>query len=127
MIRHGTDERWAELSEGGRYRYALGIMWGPAVEVLVACLLNPSKADHIEPDRTSARVIDFAKRWGYGGTIIVNPYAYRCTAPSAMPTLDRRASTRAIGPENDERIELHATRRDVVVGWGKHCTHERAA
>jgi hypothetical protein len=126
MIRHGTDERWAELSECGRYRYALGVMWGPAVEVLCGCLLNPSDADHIVPDPTSDRMIDFAKRWGYGGVVIVNPYAFRCSDPRDLPTLDRRPSTRAIGPENDERIELHATRRDVVVGWGKGCTIERA-
>ena len=58
--------------------------------------LNPSTADASKDDNTSRVCINYAKRWGYGGLLLGNLYAYRSTDPSGIRRCDD-----PVGPEND--------------------------
>jgi len=58
----------------------------------------------------------FSRRWGFGGLIVCNLFAYRSTDPKVLKTLDD-----PIGPENWTTIEkaAHACSK-TICGWGTH-------
>lgn len=141
ILRAGDDRQWAYYSDegspesaalmpehgGAQYRYALGWRWDLARRVLVWMMLNPSTATHLELDPTLRACVEFTRRWGYGGMIVLNAYGWRATDPKLLPRIDGRPSTRAIGPQNDIVIgSIIGAGHDVVVGWGKHCAMARA-
>ncbi len=110
--------RWAEISPCGRYRYTLGHRWTPgrsALAVFVLC--NPSTADAQRDDPTSRKCDGFAKRWGYAGRIIVNPFAYRATNPREL-----LHCADPVGPDNLAWLKATIDELDVlgpvVFGWG---------
>lgn len=110
-------ERHAIMSACGRYRYHLRRSWG-ADSHLLWVMLNPSTANAQIDDPTIRRCIGFARAHGYGGTEVVNLFAFRATNPGEL----RRADD-PIGPENDDWITgatLAAVDAgaDVVVAWG---------
>jgi hypothetical protein len=61
--------------------------------------LNPSTADHRKLDPTLRRVRNFAQKWGLGGFVMLNLFAYRATEPRDM----KRAED-PVGPKNDRYI-----------------------
>lgn len=77
------DDRGAQLSDCGRYRYRLWRQWGDGASVLFVGL-NPSTADATQDDPTIRRCIGYAKRWGYDGIIMANLYAWRATKPADL-------------------------------------------
>lgn len=112
--------RSAILSECGRYRYTLERRWSlRPYRVATFYLCNPSTADATEDDHTVLKCIGFAKRWGCGALVIVNPCALRSRDPKAL----LEHSTDSIGIENPEAIGYAAHRAQgsggpFVVGWG---------
>jgi hypothetical protein len=48
-------------------------------------MMNPSTADHRKNDPTIMKVIRYSKRWGYGGILVLNIYAYRTSRPENLP------------------------------------------
>jgi hypothetical protein len=100
----------------GPYRYLLWRIWDSSLPLLGYCLLNPSKADAIQPDPTMTRCMGFAALWGYGGIVIANLYAWRATDKDELVGL-----VDPVGPYNDDAIRAMcwATSR-VVMGWGEH-------
>lgn len=124
---------WAELSEDGRYRYALGRAPGPYKTValfsgtkqtgpLVAIGLNPSTADATHNDPSTTRLEGFGKRWGYSGVIWVNLFGYWAKDPAELLGVDD-----PVGPENDAHILKYTERRDVLCCWGSSVVIERLA
>ncbi|HET8777958.1 MAG TPA: DUF1643 domain-containing protein [Candidatus Limnocylindria bacterium] len=95
------------------YRLVLTRWWDERKAPLVVCGLNPSTADAEEDDPTIGREVDFAFRWGYGGFVKVNAFAFRATDPKRM----MRAFD-PIGRGNDEAIRAAAADRDVLCAWG---------
>ncbi len=74
----------AVLSDCGSYRFFLERSWDNDLPKLPICMLNPSTGDAEKDDQTIRRLINFAKRWGYGGLAIVNLYPLRSPKPSEM-------------------------------------------
>jgi hypothetical protein len=96
------------------YRYQLRRQWddGPLVAFIG---LNPSTADETQDDPTIRRCIGFAKRWGYGGLIMANLFAFRATNPRVM----RDAASAAVGPLNDAHLEaVYWESAMIVAAWG---------
>lgn len=113
----------ADLTKA-RYRYVLEITWDKAKPRLVACMLNPSTATHLENDPTIHRVSERARMLGFGGVIILNIFAWRDTKPERMKAA-AKAGADVVGPENDRYIrivfESAASAGWVVLfGWGNH-------
>jgi len=109
----------AVISDCGKYRYRLSRTWGdekPAVFVM----LNPSTADASEDDPTIRRCIGFAQKWGCGGLVVVNLFAYRATSPK-----DMISATNPVGTNNSLWVLKAAQHAQFVVcAWGANGTHQ---
>lgn len=118
-----TESRVAVFSECRRYRYSLTICWAPGKPVLVALMLNPSTADHLENDPTVHRICERARRGCFGGVLILNAFAWRETNRLEMLKVDD-----PVGPHNDLFIltGIHLARVSggrLLVGWGNEGGH----
>lgn len=112
--------RSAILSPCGRYRYTLERVWHEGLSSVVFIMLNPSTADHEVDDPTIRRCVDFAKRWGYGGIIVVNLFAVRSKDPQALYAADD-----PVGPDNHTHVKnvldrAYFQKAAVVCAWGVH-------
>lgn len=119
MIAHEEMEGAAVLSDCGTYRYTLERHWDRSKGHALFVLLNPSKADAKEWDPTLRKGVGFSDRWGYGGVVFVNLFAFRATDPMELKKAFY-AGRNVVGPENDSHILAQATRlaRVVVCAWG---------
>lgn len=107
--------RGATISPCREYRFRLTRYWegGPSVCWI---MLNPSTADAEVDDPTIRRCIGFSRQWGYGGLVVVNLFARRCTRPVHL-----KDPGDPVGPDNDAYIEQAATHSSLVVAaWGAH-------
>jgi hypothetical protein len=89
-------ESSAVFSTCRRYRYVLRRIWDRSTPPAMFVGLNPSTADEVKDDPTVRRCIGYAKRWGFGGLIMTNIFAFRSTDPNALVELDD-----PVGPRND--------------------------
>lgn len=104
----------AALSDDGHYRYELGRVWAPDDGLVLFVMLNPSTADANHDDPTIRRCVGFARRWGYGGVLVGNLYAYRATDPRELDTADD-----PIGRGNEDALYRMARRASLIVAaWG---------
>lgn len=103
----------AKISDCRKYRYELRRVWTVSKPLVLFIGLNPSTADAEAEDNTSRVCINYAKRWGYGGLLLGNLFAYRSTDQSAL-----HAVPDPIGPANDEWLKkLQAEAALVVCAW----------
>lgn len=109
----------AKFSPCRTWRYTLTRRWTFGLPLIAFILLNPSTADEEANDPTITRCIDFAKRWGFGGLIVGNLFAYRATQPRDLYKL---FEIDAIGPDNNRWLEwiIDQTNGEVICGWGNH-------
>lgn len=103
----------AALSPCRRYRYWLTRTWATDRPELCWVLLNSSRADASDDDPTVRRMTGFSKRWGFGGIIVVNLFAYRTPYPEELLRVDD-----PVGPRNDDAIAGAVDGRRVLVAWG---------
>lgn len=75
-------------------------------------MLNPSKADEWVDDPTVRKCRGFAKRWGYGGIVVVNLIPTIATDPSCLPAWS------GIDQQNSTYISQAMKGRTTVVAWG---------
>lgn len=98
----------------GNYRYKLWRIWDESKPLILFIMLNPSTADGKVNDPTICRVMGFAESWGYGGVLVVNLYAYRCTKPKNL-----RQTDDPMGRDNIQHIENALGLVDrVIYAWG---------
>jgi hypothetical protein len=83
---------------GNEFRYRLSRQWGDGAHVLFI-MMNPSTADLEVDDPTVAKCGRLARRWGYGGVMVGNTFAYRATVQSRLAEVPD-----PIGPENDRHL-----------------------
>ena len=105
----------AQFSPCRTWRYSLWRIWDDSEANYVAWIgLNPSKADEQQDDPTIRRVLDFSRRWGYGGVYMLNLFAFRATHPEVM-----MGAADPIGPENDRWIlEYTEAAGCTIACWG---------
>ena len=103
----------AHLSPCGTYRYELHRTWDSSLNSVLFIGLNPSTADHTREDQTSRVCINYATRWGYGGLVIANLFAYRSTNPKGL-----KKTSDPIGPENNKVLKRLCAQADrVICAW----------
>jgi hypothetical protein len=113
LFETATIRRDAELSDCGRYRYSLTRVWDESLPQVCWIMLNPSTADAEKDDPTIRKCVGFSKRWGAGGLVVVNLFAWRATKPA-----DVLKASAPIGPFNDRAIRRYAQDRRLVAAWG---------
>ena len=109
-------ESEAVFSHCENYRYSLMRTWDSLKKRVVFIGLNPSTATELKNDPTVARIMVFARDWGYGSATVLNLFAFRATLPSDMKKVDN-----PVGKENDYFIKRGIKGADkIVVCWGNH-------
>ena len=111
-----TSEAGARFSACRRWRTLLWRRWDGTAPVANFLMLNPSTADELRLDPSCTRARAYAERWGFGGLIVTNLFAWRATVPAGM-----KSAREPVGRGNDAAI-LAAAReaRLVVCAWGNH-------
>lgn len=113
----------AVFSRCARYRYLLARIWDETAPLVAFCGLNPSTADETRNDPTVARCQAYARRWGCGGLLMLNLFAFRSARPS-----DLRAAEKPIGPANNRFLAWCGTVASFTVAcWGVHGTYRGRA
>jgi hypothetical protein len=109
----------ATFSACRRWRYRLWRRWDEALPVANFLMLNPSTADELSLDPSCTRARNYAQRWGFGGLLITNLFAWRATLPEEL-----KIAKDPVGRANDSAI-LRAAREAalVVCAWGNHGAH----
>jgi len=79
-----TSEAGARFSRCRRWRTLLWRRWDQALPVANFLMLNPSTADEVQLDPSCTRAHRYAERWGFGGLIVTNLFAWRATDPDEM-------------------------------------------
>ena len=98
----------------GPHRYELRRWWDLDKKLVTFLMLNPSKATADRADRTITKCIGFTKRWGYGGFIVGNLFAYIETNSIELGNIKN-----PIGPENDKHLTRIIKQSEIVVcAWG---------
>jgi hypothetical protein len=101
------------------WRYVLKRSWddgGIRREPAVFIGLNPSTANETTDDPTIRRCVGFAKRWGCGGLVMLNLFAFRATDP-----VDMYQAADPVGLENDAWLDAETRGRIfVIAAWGNH-------
>lgn len=99
-----------------RHRLALWRIWDKDKPKLLFCGLNPSTAYQYKDDPTVLRMVDFAKRWGYGGLFVGNLFSLVTPYPEDLwlqPSWEE-----ANGPNDEALKQMRLLCDRVMVGWG---------
>jgi hypothetical protein len=113
----------ARFSACRRWRYLLWRGWDERKPWANFLMLNPSTADEFQLDPSCTRARNYAERWGFGGVVITNIFAWRATDPEQM-----KAARDPVGRANDRAILRAAREVSIVVcAWGNHGLHRDRA
>jgi len=101
------------------YRYLLWRVFDPSLPLLIVLMLNPSRATHLDGDRTVDGLIRRARSMGYGGILVVNCFAWRATDPA-----DMKRALDPVGPDNDLTLATVLSQNaDLLCAWGVNASH----
>ena len=93
-------------------RYQLWRIWNQEKPLILFILLNPSKADDKNDDKTVKKLIGFAKKFEFGGFYLGNLYSMVSTTPS--PDNFIKDETR-----NIKHIQIMKKKcKKIIIGWG---------
>lgn len=95
---------------GDCYRYTLKRVWDTKRPYIMWLMMNPSVATEIGDDRSVAKCQRYARAWGYGGMLVGNSFAYRCTDQKRLLEVPD-----PIGPQNDHYLLEMAKEADQIV------------
>lgn len=112
---------YADISPCGRYRYYLLVHWAPG-KMLVVVGLNPSVACVENDDATVRKCINWARRNGYCGLLMLNAYSFRATDPKEMMAADD-----PFGEQTVEALVKLCGNNRVVAAWGGGAKHRDRA
>ena len=97
-----------------KYRFVLYRTWNEDRSPLNAICLNPSTSTETEDDPTVRRLMDYAKRWGYGGLVLTNLFSYRATNPAELKTIDDPVHNEL----NLRPYRFFVGTGNILVAWG---------
>jgi len=106
--------RDAKFSDCSKYRYRLSRVWDKSKSKVLFIMLNPSEADAKKDDPTIKKCISFSKKWGYGGLMVGNLFAYITPYPKELFSVNN-----PVGKDNESNIEIMAKQcKKIVCAWG---------
>lgn len=120
----------ALLSACGQYRYWLSRVWDDSLPRVAWLMLNPSTATADTDDPTIRKVMSFSRKWGFGGIVVVNLFAWRATDPRELSRVEHPVSEPEIEPKcgedpfgrwhniNDGWIRQKTDGLRLIAAWG---------
>jgi len=97
-------------------RFLLWRRWKSQAKMITFIGLNPSTANENTNDPTIKRVIDFAKRWGYGGVYMINLYPLVTSKPKQLFGSSMRTDDISLNHSHSKRVIDKS--EYVVFAWG---------
>lgn len=95
-------------------RYVLGNYGN---KTLICIGINPNTANDKTSDDTMNDLINFSKKEGYDGCIMINPYPLICNSPSNLPSIfDKEICKRNL--KHIEDVFNTCMDAEVLVSWG---------
>ena len=105
--------REAEFSIDKKDRYSLKREWDKSKNQILYIMLNPSMADDKNDDPTIRRLIDFTRKFEYGGFLVGNIFTTITPNPKEI---DR---SKGISDKNFEELFKLINKVDLIVyAWG---------
>ena len=105
--------REAEFSIDKKERYSLKREWDKSKNKILYIMLNPSKADDKKDDPTIRRLINFTKKFNYGGFLVGNIFTKITPNPKEID------KSKGISGRNlEELLKLINTVDQIVYAWG---------
>ena len=105
--------REASFSIDKKERYSLAREWDKSKNKILYIMLNPSKADDKKDDPTIRRLINFTKKFNYGGFLVGNIFTKITPNPKEID------KSKGISGRNlEELLKLINTVDQIVYAWG---------
>ena len=105
--------REAEFSIEKKERYSLKREWDKSKNKILYIMLNPSKADDKKDDPTIRRLVNFTKKFNYGGFLVGNIFTTITPNPKEID------KSKGISGRNlEELLKLINTVDQIVYAWG---------
>lgn len=76
--------KYGHISDDLLHRYFLIRVWDNTLPIINYIMLNPSKADSIDDDPTTRKLIHYTKQEGYGGYVVTNLCSFRTPKPEIL-------------------------------------------
>lgn len=103
-------------SDNEKYRYFYKKSWREGKNIIVAILLNPSKATLTRNDKTLDILTEFFLN-KYDGMVILNLFSLMCSNPSGLINKDEeyeKKNRKLVIKVLNENLD-----KDFFIGWGK--------
>ena len=105
--------RGAEFSIDKKERYSLNREWDKSKNKILYIMLNPSLADDKNDDPTIRRLINFTKKFNYGGFLVGNIFTKITPNPKEID------KSKGISDKNFEKLLKLINKVDqIVYAWG---------
>ena len=105
--------REAEFSIDKKERYSLNREWDNSKNKILYIMLNPSLADDKNDDPTIRRLINFTKKFNYGGFLVGNIFTTITPNPKELD------KSKGMSDKNfEELIKLINKVDQIVYAWG---------
>ena len=105
--------REAKFCEAKKNRYFLKREWDSSKGLLLYIMLNPSVADDKNDDPTIRRLINFTKKFNYGGFLVSNIFTKITSNPKKLD------KSRGMTKTNFEKLLKLINKVDqIVYAWG---------
>ena len=105
--------REAEFSIDKKERYSLNREWDKSKNKILYIMLNPSLADDKDDDPTIRRLINFTKKFNYGGFLVGNIFTTITPNPKELD------KSKGMSDKNfEELIKLINKVDQIVYAWG---------
>ena len=105
--------RRAEFSIDKKERYSLKREWDKSKNKILYIMLNPSLADDKNDDPTIRRLINFTKKFNYGGFLVGNIFTTITPNPKEID------KSKGISDKNFEKLLKLINKVDqIVYAWG---------
>ena len=105
--------REAKISIDKKERYSLKREWDKSKNKILYIMFNPSLADDNNDDPTIRRLINFSKKFNYGGFLVGNIYSTISPNPKGVDKSDGISDKNLV-----ELLKLINQVEEIVYAWG---------
>ena len=105
--------REAKISIDKKERYSLKREWDKSKNKILYIMLNPSLADDNNDDPTIRRLINYSKKFNYGGFLVGNIYSTISPNPKGVDKSDGISDKNLV-----ELLKLINQVEEIVYAWG---------